>query len=69
MDAQCLKLLLKVKNRQQKLQKEGKESVVLREEPFEIAKDSIGYQIHLMIWEKGILNRKVRIESYSLEKE
>ena len=27
MDAQCLKLLLKVKNRQQKLQKEGKESV------------------------------------------
>lgn len=33
-----------------------------------IAKDSIGYQIHLMIWEKGILNRKVKIESYSLEK-
>mgnify|MGYP000488441584 CR=1 FL=1 len=31
-------------------------------------KDSIGYQIHLMIWEKGILNRKVKIESYSLEK-
>ena len=50
------------------LKKEGKESVILREEPFEIAKDSIGYQIHLMIWEKGILNRKVKIESYSLEK-
>ena len=52
----------------QQLQKEGKDSVILREEPFEIAKDSIGYQIHLMIWEKGILNRKVKIESYSLEK-
>ncbi|MFR2127574.1 MAG: hypothetical protein ACLS4P_13850 [Dorea sp.] len=50
------------------MQKEGKDSVILREEPFEIAKDSIGYQIHLMIWEKGILNRKVKIESYSLEK-
>ena len=48
--------------------KGGKDSVILREEPFEIAKDSIGYQIHLMIWEKGILNRKVKIESYSLEK-
>ena len=49
--------------------KRRKRISVLREEPFEIAKDSIGYQIHLMIWEKGILNRKVRIESYSLEKE
>ena len=69
MDTRCLKLLLKVKEHQQKLQKEGKETVLLREEPFEIAKDSIGYQIHLMIWEKGILNRKVKIETYSLEKE
>ena len=58
----------KVEERRQQLQKEGKDSVILREEPFEIAKDSIGYQIHLMIWEKGILNRKVKIESCSLEK-
>ena len=68
MDGHCLKLLHSVEERQQMLKKEGKESVILREEPFEIAKDSIGYQIHLMIWEKGILNRKVKIESYSLEK-
>ena len=67
MDGHCLKLLHSVEERQQMLKKEGKESVILREEPFEIAKDSIGYQIHLMIWEKGILNRKVKIESYSLE--
>lgn len=68
MDVRCQQLMHKVEERRRQLQKEGKDSVILREEPFEIAKDSIGYQIHLMIWEKGILNRKVKIESYSLEK-
>ena len=68
MDVRCQQLMHKVEDRRQQLQKEGKDSVILREEPFEIAKDSVGYQIHLMIWEKGILNRKVKIESYSLEK-
>ena len=67
MDVRCQQLMHKVEERRQQLQKEGKDSVILREEPFEIAKDSIGYQVHLMIWEKGILNRRVKIESYSLE--
>ena len=67
MDQECLKLFHKVEKRQQQLQKEGKASVILREEPFEIAKDSIGYQVHLMIWEKKLLNRKVKIESYPLQ--
>ena len=52
--------------RQKQLQEEGKESEILREEPFEAAKDTIGYQIHLMIWEKNLLNRKVSVESYPL---
>ena len=64
MDQVCLELFRKVENRQRQLQKEGKESIILREEPFEIAKDSIGYQVHLMIWEKKLMNRKVKIESY-----
>ena len=64
MDKVCLELFRKVENRQRQLQKEGKESIILREEPFEIAKDSIGYQVHLMIWEKKLMNRKVKIESY-----
>ena len=68
-DVRCQQLQHKVEERQKQLQKEGKESVILREEPFEIAQDSIGYQLHLMIWEKGILNRRVKIESYPLEKE
>lgn len=66
MDQACLELLHKVEKKQRQLREEGKESVILREEPFEIAKDSIGYQVHLMIWENGIRNRKVRIESYPL---
>lgn len=66
MDQACRELLHKVENRQRQLQTEGKESVILREEPFEIAKDSIGYQVHLMIWEKKFVNRKVKIESYPL---
>ena len=66
MDQACLELFRKVENRQRQLQKEGKESIILREEPFEIAKDSIGYQVHLMIWEKKLMNRKVKIESYPL---
>lgn len=67
MDQECLKLLHKVEKRQQQLQTEGKASVILREEPFEIAKDSIRYQMHLMIWEKNLVNRKVKIESYPLD--
>ena len=63
-DVRCQQLQHKVEERQKQLQKEGKESVILREEPFEIAKDSIGYQVHLMIWEKKLMNRKVKIESY-----
>ena len=66
MDRRCVELLRKVEKRQKQLQEEGKESVILREEPFEVAKDSIGYQIHLMIWEKNLLNRKVSVESYPL---
>ena len=66
MDSRCAKLLRKVEKRQKQLQEEGKESEILREEPFEAAKDTIGYQIHLMIWEKNLLNRKVSVESYPL---
>ena len=66
MDQACLELFRKVENRQRQLQKEGKESVILREEPFEIAKDSIGYQVHLMIWEKKGKKRKVQIEEFPL---
>ena len=53
-----------VRERQKQLKEEGHRSVILREEPFTTAQDSIDYKIYLMIWKKGILNRKVIIEEY-----
>lgn len=53
-----------VKERQNQLKEKGQQSVILREEPFTTAQDSIAYKIYLMIWEQGILNRKVVIEEY-----
>ena len=46
------------------LEKRGIRSELLREEPFTTAQDSIEFKMHLMIWEKGILNRKARIETW-----
>lgn len=53
-----------VKERQNQLKEKGQQSVILREEPFTTAQDSIVYKIYLMIWKQGILNRKVVIEEY-----
>ena len=53
-----------VKERQNQLKEQGQQSVILREEPFTTAQDSIAYKIYLMIWKQGILNRKVVIEEY-----
>ena len=53
-----------VKERQNQLKENGQQSVILREEPFTTAQDSISYKIYLMIWKQGILNRKVVIEEY-----
>ena len=50
--------------RQSELKEKGHSSVILREEPFTTAQDSIDYKIYLMIWKKGIRNRKVFIEEY-----
>ena len=53
-----------VKERQNQLKEKGQQSVILREEPFTTAQDSIAYKLYLMIWKQGILNRKVVIEEY-----
>ena len=65
-DAECKiqETLHKVQHRQELLKNKGQQSIILREEPFSTAEDSIEYKIYLMIWKKGILNRKVLIEEY-----
>ena len=65
-DAECKiqETLHKVQRRQELLKNKGQQSIILREERFSTAEDSIEYKIYLMIWKKGILNRKVLIEEY-----
>ena len=46
------------------LEKRGIRSELLREDPFTTAQDSIEFKVHLMIWEKGVWNRKARIETW-----
>ena len=59
-----LALELLAKKRQKELETRGIRSELLREEPFTTAQDSIEFKVHLMIWEKGFLNRKTRIETW-----
>ena len=59
-----LALELLAQKRQEELEKRGIRSELLREEPFTTAQDSIEFKVHLMIWEKGILNRKARVETW-----
>lgn len=61
-------VLEKAEERRKQLKKEGKDSCILREEPFVYAKDSIEFRAYLMIWEQGILNRKIKIEVFSTDK-
>lgn len=61
-DGKYRAILEQAEARQRELKKLGIESRILREEPFVYAKDSIEFHVYLMIWDKGILNRKVKIE-------
>ena len=53
---------------QQALAEKGIQSVVLREEPFVHASDTLDFKSHLMIWMPGILNRKTEIRTFTYEK-
>ena len=50
------------RKRQQELEEQGYKSDILREEPFTIARDSLGYKVYLMIWKKSLINTKVEIQ-------
>ena len=59
-------MIKKAEERQASLQKQGKESVIVQEEPFTIAMDSVKFQVYLMVWKKGLINRKVEVEKIVL---
>lgn len=61
-DEQLDVLIRKAEARQAELKARGIESQVLREEPFTIARDSIGFKVYLMKWNKGRKDCTVEIE-------
>lgn len=54
--------ILQAENMQKRLKRKGIYSEVLWEEPFVAVKDSVEYKVYLMIWKKGIINRKVEVK-------
>ena len=58
------KMLKMARKRQQELEEQGYKSDILREEPFTIARDSLGYKVYLMIWKERRGNRITEIEEY-----
>ena len=59
-------LLSKAYERKKELDKEGKESVVYKEEPFVYDCDSVEFNVYVMIWKDGIINSSVKIEKIEL---
>lgn len=55
------KYIKKAEQLKEELSKDGIEASVITEEPFVEVKDSIEFKVYLMIWKKGVLNRKVEL--------
>ena len=60
-DQQLKSLLSKAGKLQEKLTRDGIHAEILREEPFTTARDSLDFQVFLMVWKKGWWNRRVEI--------
>lgn len=58
------KLYEQAKTEQERLNKQGIHSDILREEPFITAQDELDYKIYLMIWGKKHQNRIVEVKKY-----
>lgn len=67
-DARYALIMKAAKAGQQALAEKGIQSVVLREEPFVHASDTLDFKAHLMIWMPGFLNRKTEIRTFTYEK-
>lgn len=61
-DEQLKVLTEKARAKQTELKAKGIGSQILREEPFTIARDSIGFKVYLMKWQKGRKDCTVEIE-------
>lgn len=61
-DEKLQRLLDKARHLQEELEKQGIRSEILREEPFTTAKDSLDFQVFLMLWKDGIFHRTVEVK-------
>ena len=61
-DQQLKSLLSKAGKMQEKLARDGIHAEILREEPSTTDRDSMDFQVFLMVWKKGWRNRKVEIQ-------
>ncbi len=68
MDVRCQQLMHKVEERRQQLQKEGKRFCYFKRRTIRDCKRQYRLSDSSDDLGEGILNRKVKIESYSLEK-
>ena len=57
--------LERAKQRQRELKSQGIRADLLREEPFTIARDSLGYKVYLMIWKEKRGDVVVEVEEYA----
>ena len=63
-DREIGELLKKAESRKAELleKRKARRIEVMREEPFTTAKDSLGFQVWVMIYQDGVLNRRVTME-------
>lgn len=61
------KLLLdKAVERKNELERESKEAVIYKEEPFVYDCDSVEFNVYVMIWKDGLINSSVKVEKIEL---
>ena len=65
-EAQYEKVHKKALNAMNMYKKEGYECLLYKEEPFMYSKDSITYKEHVMVFKKGLINRKCEIYTYEV---
>ena len=63
-DRKYAQIIKQARERQELLKRQGRDSVLLLEQPFVTAADDMKFQVHLMIWKRGWINRRAEVESF-----
>ena len=63
-DRKYAQIIKQAQEQQELLKRQGRDSVLLLEQPFVTAADDMKFQVHLMIWKRGWINRRAEVESF-----